>query len=331
MATDYFNDTAQWARSYSEDVKDRALDAIGDLQTAALNYFNVFWNNQDGDIDPGFAISSKVILDWNPPNLPDVPDFVLNATYKDLSTQTHNSYVWDTEGETKIFDGIWNIINNQGVGLSQSLQDSIFNADRERKLLALNDALTAVNAQTGSRGFRKAVSITGAQQNEVILKYQYDLENQSREITKLMEEHARTNLQFAIQQGISFENFHADFANKFDSLFLEMKKTAVQLFISEVQAEVAVFEATVKGLIQKVELAKAEVSYFSTVGSVLIEKYKADITQQAKKADIALETAKSNLAGTIGALTAAANTAGEVIKAASTNNIALSTIKSTAS
>jgi len=327
MATDYFDDTSQWTRNYAEEVKDKALDSIGDLQTAALNYFDVYWNSNSGDIDPGFAVSSQVILNWNPPNLPDVPDFILNATYRDLSTETYNNYVWDTEGETKIFDGIWNIINNQGVGLSQSLQDSIFNADRERKLLILNDTLTLINAQTGSRGFRRATSITGSQQNEVILKYQYDLENQSREITKLMEEHARTNLQFALEKGISFEAFHADFATNFNNLFLEMKKTAVQLYVSEIQAEVAVFEATVKGLVQKVELAKAEVSYFSTVGNVLIEKYKADIDQQNKKATLALETAKSNLLGTIQALHAAAATAGEVIKASSTNSISLSTVK----
>lgn len=327
MATDYFNDTAQWVRNYSNTVKDKAMDAITDLQTAALNYFDIFWNNNNGDIDPGFDVSSKVLLEWNPPDLGTIPDFVLETRYQDLSYDRHNTYVWDTSGEQQVYNAIWNIINQQGVGLSQDLQDSIFRADRERKLLTLSDSLDIINAKTGSKGFRKATSITGAQQNEVILKYQYDLENQTREITKLMEEHARVNLQFAVQQGIAFENFQADFTAKFDSMFLEMKKTAVQLYTSQVQAEVAVFEATVKSILQKVELAKAEASYFATVGGVLVEKYKADIDQAAKKAQVAFETANNNAMNTLKGLTGAAQTAQAVMQSVNSTNISLSTTK----
>lgn len=324
---DYFGANAEWVKDYSEEIKDKAIDAISDLQTASMNYFNVIWNNGDGDIDPGFNVSSKVILEWNPPDLGTIPDFNLQAQYSDFSYKTHNNYVWNTTGEAKVYAAIWNIINKQGVGLSQELQDSIFRTDRERKLLALNDALTAINAKTGSKGFRKVNSITGAQQNEVILKYQYDLENQTREITKLMEEHARTNLQFAVQQGIAFENFHADFAMKSDSMFMEMKKTAVQLYVSQVQAEVAVFEATVKSIIQKVEIAKAEVQYFSTVGNVLIEKYKADIQQAAARSSLAFEVGKTNLQSTLTALEGAAKTAQGVMQAVGTSSIEVATKK----
>ena len=327
MATDYFGQGGAWVQTYAEEIKDKAIDAIGDLQTASMNYFDVIWNNGEGPIDPGFDISSKVILEWNPPNLGTIPDFNLRTQYSDFSYQTHNNYVWDTIGEAKVYDAIWNIINEQGVGLSQELQDSIFRTDRERKLLALNDALTAINAKTGSKGFRKVNSITGAQQNEVILKYQYDLENQSREITKLMEEHARTNLQFAVQQGIAFENFHADFAMKFDNMFMEMKKTAVQLYVSKVQAEVAVFEATVKSIIQQVEIAKAEVQYFATAGGVLVEKYKADIQQAVAKSNLAFEVGKTNLQSTLTALEGAAKTAQGVMQAVGTSSIEVATKK----
>lgn len=324
---DYFAGNNDWIKTYSEEIKDKAVDAITDLQTASLNYFDVIWNNGNGAIDPGFDVASRVILEWNPPDLGTIPDFDLQAQYSDFSYQTHYNYVWDTSGEAKVYDAIWNIINEQGVGLSQDLQDSIFRADRERKLLALNDALTAINAKTGSKGFRKVNSITGAQQNEVILKYQYDLENQTREITKLMEEHARTNLQFAVQQGIAFENFHADFANKFDNMFVEMKKTAVQLYVSQVQAEVAVFEATVKSILQQVEIAKAEVQYFATAGNVLIEKYKADIQQAVARTNLAFEVGKTNLQSTLTALEGAAKTAQGVMQAVGASSIEVATKK----
>lgn len=322
-----FGSNADWAKTYSEEVKDKAMDAISDLQTAAMDSFDINWNSDGGDIDPGFDVSSRVILEWQPPDLGTIPDFVLNAEYSDFSYKTHTNYVWDTSGEQRVYTAIWNIINQQGVGLSAELQDSIFRSDRERKLLALNDSIDVINAKTGSKGFRKATSITGAQQNEVILKYQYDLENQSREITKLMEEHARINLQFAVQQGIAFENFHADFAMKFDNMFMEMKKTAVQLYVSQVQAEVAVFEAIVKSLLQKVELAKAEAQYLATVGNVLVDKYKADITQASLKAQLALDSAKTNLASKLEALKGAALTAQGVMQAVGTSSIEVATKK----
>jgi len=323
MATD----NSTWINDYVTQIKNTALDSTSALETAALNYFNIFWNNNDGDIEADFQISQKVILDWNPPSIPDVPTFILQAQYEDISVQTHLNYVWTTDGSTQVKDAIWNIIYNNGIGISQALQDSLFNADRERKLLALNDALTLIAARTGGKGFRKPTSVTAAQENEAILKYQFDLENQSREITKLMEEHARTNMQFATQQGIAFETFHADFANKYDAMFLSMKKTAIELYVSKINAEIAAYEAYVKGLIQKVELAKAEAQYFSTVGNVLLDKYKADIQQATAKAELAFRTAETNSKNTLNALTGYANSAAGMLNAVGQNSIQVTTAK----
>lgn len=318
---------SDWITDYIEEVKDTALEAVDDLKTASMNYFDVYWNQQKGNIQPEFTIASAGVFDWHPPTIPDIPEYDdSDIIFTNLTTAAHNTYVWTSEGDIKVKDAIWDIVYNQGVGLSQELQDAIFNADRERKLSTLNDALILVAAQTGARGFKRHNSMTAAAQNELILKYQYDLENQSREITKLMEEHARTNIQFAIQQGISVENFHADFANKYDLLFIEMAKASVELYTAQIEARIKSYEATIRGMIQQLELYKVEADYFKTIAGVMLDKYRIDVEQETNKTNLFFNTSSTNLRNTLNAIDGYAKTAAQIIQSAGNTAIEIATV-----
>lgn len=308
-----------WTELYIEGVRDTALDSLESLKTVALDDFDVWWNNNQGPIDSGFALSSEFLADWNPPVLPDIPEFIQQTEFEELTVGVSTNYVWDTSGEQQVYNAIWNIINEQGVGLSQNLQDSIFNADRERKLQTLNDSIFAIAAKYGARGFRYPSSIVANAQNEVILKYQMDLENQSREITKLMEEHARTNIQFAVSQGIDFEKFHSDFSLRYSQLFVELEKAAVELYVEKVKAEIASFEARIRALTAQVELSKVEAEYTATMGNLLIAKYKADIDQEVARSSLTLDEYKANFAHKLTALSGYASGAAGILQSVSSS------------
>lgn len=318
---------AEIVQAYIDETKDTAMQAVDDLKMASMNSFDVFWNYHNGNIQSGLDFTN-VLFDYQPPVLPDIPVFdSSDVVYEEVATEAHNTYVWSSAGDAKIKEAIWNTVYNQGIGLSQELQDSIFQSDRERKLLALSDSIMMINARTGAKGFNYPVSITKAQENEVILKYQYDLENQSREITKLMEEHARVNIQFAIQQGIAVENFHADFTTKYDQLFLEMIKTSVELYVARIKADIDAYEAYIKGVVAKAEVVMLNAKYLATVGSVMLDKYKTDVAQEAHKTQLAFNVSSTNLSNTLSALDGYAKTAAGIIQAASNNYISVSTSK----
>lgn len=307
----------QWTETYAEEVRDTALAAVEELKTVALQNFDVFWNNNQGPIQSGISLADDILINWTQPVIPELPEFESTAELRDLSIEEHNTYVWDTEGEEHIKETILNTLSNYGIGISQSFQDAMFQADRDRKLLALSDALYATAARYGAKGFRYPNSVVQNAQNEIILKYQYDLENQSREITKLIEEHARTNIQFAVQQGIAFENFHADFANKYDQLFIELEKAAVDIYVKEIEAEIARYKASILNTTTRLELAKLEADYLGTIGNIAINKYKTDVEQETARTSLTLNEYLGNFGHKLQALQGYATTASKLAGVAS--------------
>lgn len=241
--------------------------------------------------------------DFTVPALPPIPNFTSSAYYREDQYLPHTNHVWAAQQMADLQTAIFSAIGNGGIGISDALQTAMFNSDRERKIQALNDSLTAVSAGFGARGFRLPNSMLTGARNEIIQKYQFDLENQSREILKLIEEHARTNWQFCIQNGIDSEKFHAGFTNQYDQMFIEMIKANLERYRLELSAELDKYKANLEAIRQQLEVHKLKIEAGNIGTDAVVKKLRIDLDRNIAAASAAVnskqaETARINTAMT---------------------------------
>lgn len=289
------------------------------------------------DIEPDIYTFTVPAMNALQPNTDGIlNDMRSSSAYRGNIGDPNRRYMWEGDNVflRNIMLKITDALTNGGVGISQALQDSIFNQDRERKLQALNDGLTRLNAGMGARGFRLPNSMLAGQRNELLQKHQFDLENQSREITKLMEEHARLNWQFCVQNGVTIEQFQADFTHKYDQLRIEMIKAELDKFKTMIEAELAAVKAEAEGYITWAQLLRtridadkaeldAEVSkmqaetqvYSATMGAygTWISAQKAKIEASSINADAQIKEAALKVQARTAEVNALVNSEGHVI------------------
>lgn len=260
--------------AFINDVKSKAETAISRLESEILSSLSA-GVTVDGDIT-GYDFNK---FEFSAPSIPDEDAFAFDAsaTYETLDGSFRDGYVWQGDNSKAIWSAISTALTSGGIGISSALQRAIFNEDRQRKTQALNDSLLAINAGMGARGFRLPNSMTTGARNEVIQKYQFDLENQSREITKLMEEHARTNWQFCIQQGISTEQYQTDFTKAYNQLFNDVIRVSLDKYKADIEVAVTAYKAKIEGIVTRLQAEKTRADVQAVAWSSMLDKAKTEI------------------------------------------------------
>ena len=155
-------------------------------------------------------------------------------------------------------------------------------------------------------------------------KHQYDLENQTRDITKLCEEWARQNFQFSIQQGLSVEQMHMDFAYKYSTIYRELYTTlltaVLEKYRTQIQVELEKLEANVKAVMVRAEAYKANADISTVAGKLQLDKYQLDIQQNLGVFNGSITSLHNSITRSLNAATAYANTTSGLIQA-TTNNV----------
>lgn len=275
------------AQDYIEESRRQTIAALEHLKPPFFTEWAIKFNKPNLE----YIINQ---YDFSIGPLPTLPDFVSNASYDKFSYAAHTDHVWSASEMAEVEAAILATLANGGIGISEELQDSLFRSDRERKLLALSDALDKVNAATSARGYRIPNNILTSARNEVILKYQYDLENQSREITKLMEEHARTNWQFAVEKGIDAETFHANFTSRFDEIFVKLTEAAINKYKLEVEAELQIFRAKVENITARLNIDNLRVQASATAMNAQLSKAKLELDAETASIAATLDAIAKN-------------------------------------
>lgn len=227
------------------DCQRKAENGIARLEAEMLSSFSA------SVADPSEPDELKDIT-FDLPNIPlALPDSLDDATEMqdpDASRVLHDSYVWTGNYMQMVQRAISSALNSGGIGISDRLQDAIFGKDRERRKQALSDALDMANAGLGARGFSLPTDYLLATRSELLQKYQWDDTELSRQITTLMEEHARQNWQFCIQNGISAEQFHANFTTAYDKLFNDATHTALEKYKTTLEHELNKFKTEIENI-----------------------------------------------------------------------------------
>ena len=143
-----------------------------------------------------------------------------------------------------------------------ALQGAIYGDELQRKQQALRDVQSAANSRTGNRGFTFPNSMTTALLLDAQQKYQFDLSQVARDLTKYLFEWAKSSHEFTIQQSINAHQADVEFNTRYsDTLIrvyttkvqaaLDTQKVAVDMALAQADQEVRKYNALVEALLRK--------------------------------------------------------------------------------
>lgn len=304
---------------FAAEVQSVAEQGIARMESEMLSSFNSVFTRPD--------LTGINALAFSVPDIPVIPDFKPLAVYGEDSLNPHTDHVWVASQAADLEKRIFDSLSNGGIGISSALQDALFQSDRERKLQTLADSLTSASAGLGARGFRLPNNMLMSQRTDLIQKYQFDQENQSREITKLMEEHARQNWQFCVERGIGMEQFHAEFASRYDGMFIELKRFAVEKYRAELVAEVERYQATLSGIAHRLDTYRIRNEANMSALNALVEKAKLEVSVATNGADTAIRSYAANVTKQVHAYDAYARLVQGFAQTASSGRLNVTTTK----
>ena len=294
------------------EVKARAFSAMSQLESQALSSATTLYHQATTAFDAlevapvdVSALPTAAEIDAAVPDvelsIPDIPSIDVSAlptvaeimaSVQDITPdpfpappeageiEKYKRHVWEDTHLDQLQTVLMAMVEAEGMP-TQAHQDAIFDQDKERKQRALADSIDIIKAQTSGRGFRYANGQTNAAILDLMQKHQYDLENQTREITKLCEEWARQNFQFSIQQGLSVEQMHMDFAYKYSTIFRELYTTlltaVLEKYRTQIQVELEKMEANIKAVMARTEAYKANADIAATTGRLRLDLYQTQI------------------------------------------------------
>ena len=196
-----------------------------------------------------------------------------------------NHKIWQDAFANKIEGSLSAYVSSMGIP-DKIYQDAIFEEDKQRKLQTLNDLYELADAKTGARGFTYPNDHGTILKLDAQQKYQFDLTQIGRDISKLVTEWARQNYQFAIDKGIALETFHADFTYKYCTAFVDIYKNLVLAAVERFKADISKYIEPIRALVEAAKLP-VEVAKLNSD----ISKANADIEAQenARKIDEAIK------------------------------------------
>jgi hypothetical protein len=308
-------------------VREKAFSAMSQLQSQALASASALYTQATTAFDtPNLTyidVSALPTVKEIMAGVQDiVPDQFPTAPTAD-EIERYKRHVWQDTHLDSLLAMVMSSAESGGLP-TVAMQDAIFDQDRERKQKTLADSIDIIKAQTSGRGFKYANGQTNAAILDLMQKHQMDLENQSREITKLCEEWARQNFQFSIEKGIGIEQLHMDFAYKHSTiqreLYTALVSAVLEKYRTQVQVELEKLDANTKAVMTRAEAYKANADISSVAGRLQLEKYQLDIQQNLGRFNGNISNISNTTGRQLNAAIAYANTTQGLIQA-TTNNV----------
>jgi hypothetical protein len=267
---------------------------------------------------------------WPTYHQPNRPNW--DSLFADMEPHVERQWV------SSELDGLIAIANRMADGdlsyLTNAFQQNMFDKDRDRRLQSLEDALNAIAARHAAMGFTLPTSMLLAQQNELMMKHQFDTTNESREIIRLVEESARNYRIAGLQQGLQVEQIMVQFTGAYDRLLFEKVRTIVDVYLKEVDTEARSFEAQVKAITLRLEAEmlswKLTDEYNTTQMNADLypwKKYEIQVRAAAEKARGQVQLFAEKVKADVQALETGMRSAADTIKAAMVADITVTSIK----
>lgn len=270
------------------------------------------------DISGGFPVYQPVVeIDWQ-------------GLYDALIT--NKSRVWESAEMDNLIATMQGLILGDDAWLTETYQTNIFDKDRDRRRQILDDSLRLITSRYAARKFRVPTSMLGAQENEALLKYQYDNTNESRELGSKVIDAAKSFQQFAMEKGLSYEQINMGFTQAYNAALLEPIKLKVETYMKQVETAATVFLAKVKAIMVRIDAEKASWELTGTYNENLYKTssfpwqiYKLEVDTAVEAAKIELEEFKTKVSADLSALVEGFGTMGRMVQTGS--SITLNTRK----
>lgn len=234
--------------------------------------------------------------------------------------------VWKDQFADKLESTLSHYVDTLGIP-DKEYQDSIFNESYDRNLQVLNDLYNLADAKVGAKGFTYNNDASTILKLDAQQKYQFDRNQISRDITKLVTEWARQNYQFAIEKGITLEQFHADFTYKYCTAFVDIYKSLILASIEQFKAEIGKYIEPIRALVEAaklpIELGKVNADIAKANVEVQIQSNQVAVDEAVKTYSTNLSTAVQSFATQVNALSEVAKESASFVQAASRSSITI--------
>lgn len=321
------------------DIQSKVMSALTSLDSMALSSAYALYNPSEPNkfnsvVNADVPTLEKVDLSQLPSiseimsTIGSIEPGAFPAPLDSGEVMKYKNHVWEAKQLDNIQTTLTAYMNDMGMP-SQAFQDAVFNADKERKSKILSDKLDMIAAKTSARGFKYANMQTNALIKDAITEYGYDLEDLNRKVTQIVTEWARQNFQFSIQQGISVEVAHMEFAYKFSSIFREVYLTQIkgvlEVYKGRIEMELAKLDARVKSILTRAEGLKINSLITEKEAGLNLEKDKIQVQEALgvfatssstihDNATVQLDAAKTRASQIVEVLKSISNTAIEISK-----------------
>ncbi len=182
-------------------------------------------------------------------------------------------------------------IENGGPGISQSVQDAIFQQTRERDLQALNDSLDVARVNYGRRGFPMPTSMMRAQENELIKTYQNNLNTSNRDITALIANRAQDTMKAAVNSGIRMEDVQAQFSLGYAKLLIDVSNQLINQYRMIQDANLAEFRGQIESILAQVQVSESNATIELKKNDQLMELWKTQLTTSTDRTRVSIAEA----------------------------------------
>lgn len=256
-----------------------------------------------------FAASEAVELSKAPTLVaedafPLLEKVAFDTSLGEFDPNAYKANVYDSTFFTFLEPYLTEQIDLGGPGISDTVQDALFENQRERDLQILTDATNAIRANYSKTGFPLPTQVLRGQENEVIKKHQDDRSNRNREITVLIAERAADFVKTAINSGSNMEEARMRYALGFAGLFNDTTNALINRFKAEQDARVVEFKGQIDLILSKLQVGKVnadiDLNFQAQVlrqweieSSQSIERTKALISEAEQTTQVKLEAAKS--------------------------------------
>lgn len=173
-------------------------------------------------------------------------------------------------------------VENGGTGLSEEVEDAIWERTRERDNKDYEEASTKVDSKWSERGFSLADGVLTELQRDLIVDDRNQRQERSRDILIKQAELAQVNTHFAITSSLSLEQLELNHANQIYNRALEAEKATIEFGIAYHNLKIADFNIQ----LQRHQSQAVEQGSRLEAEKVRLEAYRVELLEAEAKSNL---------------------------------------------
>lgn len=273
-----------------QDVKDDAENALERLQSFASLPFQTWVGFTPSPIyEPPTYTPSKSFEDIDALVLPEFDESKLSLDNPDR----FKSKIWNDPELDYVIEQLRTYLTSGGLGHSEEYIRAFSEFQKERDGQALNDSIKELLSVEARKGFPLPPSMILTQLAELGIRHQYIIADRNREVLQRFSEIVDRNVQFAIEKEIDISKLYADFSLRFSTVFKDISDLILDKYKTVVNARVAEFEATIRGITAEIDLIKANAELELGYNQLTIEKWKTETTLAVERTKALISQAEN--------------------------------------